>query len=196
MRPSCEVSISYGMGYGRDPPAQLVNVPGGRLGHLPRRSYRFRRLKHLGSVGLLVDGANLVPQSPRRGVRGTIYNVLTFNLQGPIMGRNTSRRTKEPIASYTSGLQVTLNSISGPLREPVNDQASKPRTEAHFRVQAMNAPISEAQSQNTPVAHQTSSWIHHERGDIHYATEHLYPAVGRRNTQAVQSAHGISRREN
>ena len=59
-----------------------------------------RRLKHLGSVGLLVDGANLVPQSPRRGVRGTIYNVLTFNLQGPIMGRNTSRRTKEPIASY------------------------------------------------------------------------------------------------
>ena len=48
------------------------------------RSYRFRRLKHLGSVGLLVDGANLVPQSPRRGVRGTIYNVLTFNLQGPI----------------------------------------------------------------------------------------------------------------
>ena len=36
------------------------------------------------SIGLLVDGANLVPQSPRRGVRGTIYNVLTFNLQGPI----------------------------------------------------------------------------------------------------------------
>ena len=32
----------------------------------------------------VVDGANLVPQSPRRGVRGTIYNVLTFNLQGPI----------------------------------------------------------------------------------------------------------------
>ena len=63
-----EVSISYGMGYGRDPPAQLVNVP--------------RRLKHLGSVGLLVDGANLVPQSPRRGVRGTIFKVvLRPNLQ-------------------------------------------------------------------------------------------------------------------
>ena len=34
------------------------------------------------------------------------------------MGRNTSRRTKEPIASYTSGLQVTLNSISGPEWRP------------------------------------------------------------------------------
>ena len=71
------------MGYGRDPPAQLVNVPGGRLGHLPRRSYRFRRLKHLGSVGLLVDGANLVPQSPRRGVRGTIRDVVVHEQDEP-----------------------------------------------------------------------------------------------------------------
>ena len=122
-----EVSISYGMGYGRDPPAQLVNVPGGRLGHLPRRSYRFRRLKHLGSVGLLVDGANLVPQSPRRGVRGTIYNVLTFNLQGPIMGRNTSRRTKEPIASYKRQGRIPRESaIRG--REPKQRRLSWPPT--------------------------------------------------------------------
>ena len=70
-----EVSISYGMGYGRDPPAQLVNVLGGRLGHLPRRSYPIH-------ASGFVDGANLVPQSPRRGVRGTIFKVvLRPNLQ-------------------------------------------------------------------------------------------------------------------
>ena len=75
------MSISYGMGY-----RIHVGVHSGSSHcHCPGEVIDSRRLKHLGSVGLLVDGANLVPQSPRRGVRGTIFKVvLRPNLQPSI----------------------------------------------------------------------------------------------------------------
>ena len=108
------------------------------MGHLPRRSYPIHVPPCASQCSSLVDGANLVPQSPRRGVRGTISYVLTFNLQGPITPGADEAKDSVTASNWSCSRYISSQGVQSAHAEvaPSKQQASRPSTRVMLPEQA------------------------------------------------------------